>query len=56
MLDSWGRPSQIGKWEALLVRIDHLFVPPGWCSDDNDWYPIPQSDHHGLVSTIGPCV
>ncbi|WP_410792027.1 endonuclease/exonuclease/phosphatase family protein [Kribbella sp. C-35] len=56
MLDSWGRPSQIGKWSELLVRIDHLFVKPGWCSDDNDWYPIPASDHHGLISTIGPCV
>ncbi|TDW93140.1 endonuclease/exonuclease/phosphatase family protein [Kribbella pratensis] len=55
MLDSWGRPSQIGKWSALMVRIDHLFVKPGWCSDDNDWYSIPMSDHHGLASTIGPC-
>lgn len=55
MLDEWGRPSQIGKWAALLVRIDHLFVEPGWCSDDNNWYSIPKSDHHGLISTIGPC-
>lgn len=55
MLDSWGRPSQIGKWAALAIRIDHLFVRPGWCSDDNHWYPIPASDHRGLVSTIGPC-
>ncbi|RZT17156.1 endonuclease/exonuclease/phosphatase (EEP) superfamily protein YafD [Kribbella sp. VKM Ac-2569] len=55
MLDNWGRPSQIAKWSPLLIRIDHLFVKPGWCSDDNDWYPIPASDHHGLVSTIGPC-
>jgi hypothetical protein len=55
MLDSWGRRSEIGHWSALLVRIDHLFVKPGWCSDDNDWYTIPRSDHHGLVSTIGPC-
>jgi hypothetical protein len=55
MLDSWGRPSQIGRWATLLVRIDHLLVKPGWCSDHNDWYTIPRSDHHGLVSTIGPC-
>ncbi|MGW6195054.1 endonuclease/exonuclease/phosphatase family protein [Kribbella sp. NPDC055110] len=55
MLDSWGRPSQVGKWSPLLVRIDHLFVKPGWCSDDNHWYSIPRSDHHGLVSTVGPC-
>jgi hypothetical protein len=55
MLDTWGRPSQIGKWSPLLVRIDHLFVKPGWCSDDNEWYLIPMSDHHGLAATIGPC-
>ena len=55
MLDRWGRPSQIGKWTALLVRIDHLMVTPGWCSDDSSWYPVPRSDHHGLVSTVGPC-
>jgi hypothetical protein len=40
---------------TLLVGIDHLFVKPGWCSDDNDWYPIPKSDHDGLAATIGPC-
>jgi hypothetical protein len=55
MLDSWGRPSQIGKWSALLVRIDHLFVSPGWCADDSRWYKIPASDHRGLSSTVGPC-
>ncbi|HZX05184.1 endonuclease/exonuclease/phosphatase family protein [Kribbella sp.] len=55
MLDHWGRPSQIGKWAALLVRIDHLMVKPGWCSGDSSWYPVPKSDHHGLISTIGPC-
>jgi hypothetical protein len=55
MRDSWGRPSEIGNWAALLVRIDHLFVKPGWCSDHNAWYSIPRSDHHGLISTIGPC-
>ncbi|TQJ06462.1 endonuclease/exonuclease/phosphatase family protein [Kribbella jejuensis] len=55
MLDRWGRPSQVAKWAALLVRIDHLLVKPGWCSDNSGWYPIPSSDHHGLVATIGPC-
>ncbi|HWD79554.1 MAG TPA: endonuclease/exonuclease/phosphatase family protein [Kribbella sp.] len=55
MLDHWGRPSQIGRWAALLVRIDHLLVKPGWCSDHSSWYEVPRSDHHGLVSTIGPC-
>ena len=55
MLDGWGRPSQIGRWSAFLVRIDHLFVSPGWCSDNKDWYEVPASDHHGLISTVGPC-
>ncbi|MFF0267961.1 endonuclease/exonuclease/phosphatase family protein [Kribbella sp. NPDC004536] len=55
MLDSWGRPSQIGRWAALLVRIDHVLIKQGWCSDHNHWYTIPRSDHHGLVTTIGPC-
>ena len=55
MLNGWGRPSQIGRWAALFVRIDHLFVKPGWCSDDTGWFQVPKSDHHGLVATIGPC-
>ncbi|MFI5695099.1 endonuclease/exonuclease/phosphatase family protein [Kribbella sp. NPDC051586] len=55
MLNGWGRPSQIGRWAALFVRIDHLFLKPGWCSDDTAWYTVPASDHHGLVATIGPC-
>lgn len=55
MLDSWGRPSQIGRWASLLVRIDHVLVKPGWCSDNNQYYSIPRSDHHGLMTTIGPC-
>ncbi|WP_328999786.1 endonuclease/exonuclease/phosphatase family protein [Kribbella sp. NBC_00709] len=55
MLNGWGRPSQIARWAALFVRIDHLFMKPGWCSDDTGWYQVPKSDHHGLVATIGPC-
>ena len=55
MLDSWGRPSEIGNWSALLVRIDHMLVKPGWCSDDSGWYKVPASDHRGIISTVGPC-
>lgn len=55
MLNGWGRPSQIGRWAALFVRIDQLFLKPGWCSDDTGWFQVPKSDHHGLVATIGPC-
>lgn len=55
MLDTWGRPSEIGNWTAFLVRIDHMFVKPGWCADDAGWYRIPVSDHRGIISTVGPC-
>ena len=55
MLDTWGRRSQIGRWSAFLVRIDHLFVSRGWCADDSRWYKVPVSDHRGLISTVGPC-
>jgi hypothetical protein len=55
MLDSWGRPSQIAKWAALMVRIDHIFVSPAWCSDNNARYLVPASDHHGIMTTVGPC-
>ena len=55
MLDTWGRPSEIGNWTAFLVRIDHMFVKPGWCADDAGWYKIPVSDHRGIISTVGPC-
>jgi hypothetical protein len=55
MLDGWGRPTEIGRWRPLLVRIDHLFTSPGWCADDAAWHTVPASDHHGLTATIGPC-
>lgn len=55
MLDTWGRPTQIGNWAPFLVRIDHLLVKPGWCSDNTSHYKIPVSDHHGIIATVGPC-
>ena len=56
MLDNWAGPTQIGHWATLLVRIDHLLVSPGWCGDDSSRYPIPASDHRGIISTVGPCL
>lgn len=55
MLDSWGRPTQIGNWAPFLVRIDHLLVKPDWCSDNSSHYKVPESDHHGIIATVGPC-
>lgn len=56
MLDTWGRPSQIGHWSLFLVRIDHMFVKHGWCADDSGRYKVPVSDHRGIISTVGPCI
>jgi endonuclease/exonuclease/phosphatase family protein len=55
MLDGWGRPTQIGNWAPFLVRIDHLLVKPGWCSDNSSHYKVPMSDHRGVIATVGPC-
>jgi len=56
MLDNWAGPTQIGHWATLLVRIDHILVSRGWCGDDSSRYPIPASDHRGIISTVGPCL
>jgi endonuclease/exonuclease/phosphatase (EEP) superfamily protein YafD len=55
MLDDWAAPTQIGAWATLFVRIDHILVSPGWCSDDSRRYDVPASDHRGIMATIGPC-
>ena len=42
-------------WRALLLRIDHVFVPATWCAMNPEVFPIPTSDHEGIAATIGPC-
>lgn len=42
-------------WRALLLRIDHLFVPDGWCAAEPMAFDVPGSDHRGIEATIGPC-
>ncbi|HKZ76269.1 MAG TPA: endonuclease/exonuclease/phosphatase family protein, partial [Actinomycetota bacterium] len=42
-------------WRALLLRIDHLFVPKDWCATDPAVFDVPGSDHRGIEATIGPC-
>lgn len=49
---SW---TSTGKWVALLVRIDHIFVTAGWCGAASRHVVLPGSDHNGVASTIGPC-
>lgn len=42
-------------WRILLLRIDHLFVPNGWCAADPITFDVPGSDHRGIEATVGPC-
>jgi endonuclease/exonuclease/phosphatase (EEP) superfamily protein YafD len=42
-------------WRALLLRIDHLFVPADWCADGPATFDVPGSDHEGIAATVGPC-
>ncbi|HEV7864785.1 MAG TPA: endonuclease/exonuclease/phosphatase family protein [Acidimicrobiia bacterium] len=42
-------------WRPLLLRIDHIFVPRGWCSADPERFHIHGSDHRGVAVDVGPC-
>jgi endonuclease/exonuclease/phosphatase (EEP) superfamily protein YafD len=44
-----------GLWRALLLRIDHLFVPEDWCAVDAGTFRVPGSDHMAVEATVGPC-
>ena len=44
-----------GLWRALLLRIDHLFIPEDWCSADAETFSVPGSDHMGIQAVVGPC-
>jgi endonuclease/exonuclease/phosphatase family metal-dependent hydrolase len=44
-----------GLWRALLLRIDHVFVPKDWCARDPGTFGVPGSDHRGLEVQIGRC-
>lgn len=46
---------RLSVWNALLLRIDHLFVPMEWCAQDAVTFEVPGSDHDGIVATVGPC-
>jgi endonuclease/exonuclease/phosphatase (EEP) superfamily protein YafD len=46
---------RFGLWRTLMLRIDHLFVPPDWCSSDATTFLVPGSDHRGIKATVGPC-
>lgn len=44
-----------GWWSALLLRIDHVFVSPGWCAADPSTFAVVGSDHRGVEVEVGPC-
>ena len=55
MRAGWAGPTSVGKWQPLLVRIDHVLVSAGWCGDGPRRFHIPGSDHVGVTVSIGPC-
>ena len=51
-----GRTTYVGAWWAsLLLRIDHVFVSPGWCAADPATFAVAGSDHRGVTVAVGPC-
>ena len=42
-------------YRPLLLRIDHLFVPEGWCTRHARTFTMRGSDHRGLTAEVGPC-
>ena len=48
--------SSVGKWTALLLRIDHVMASAGWCGDGAHQVTLPGSDHRGVAVTVGPCI
>ncbi len=54
----WAGPTSFKAsrvWRALLLRIDHILLPPGYCAASPHRFSVPSSDHHGIAATIGPC-
>ncbi len=53
---SAGRTTYVGGWWAtVLLRIDHVFISPGWCAADPGTFAPAGSDHRGLQVEVGPC-
>ena len=53
---TWAGPTYIRiRYRPFLLRIDHLFVAPEWCSGDSGRFTITGSDHRGVVADVGPC-
>ena len=50
-----GSTFPFGVFRPLMLRIDHVFVPEGWCGDDAGTLAVTGSDHRAVETTIGPC-
>lgn len=52
----WGGPTA-RKWylRPLLLRIDHVFIPEGWCADRGERFELSGSDHRGVRVRVGAC-
>ncbi len=56
MLAGWGRPTAYRPLGLpFLPRIDHVFMPDGWCAERPAVFTLSGSDHRGVGATIGPC-
>ncbi|MDH4111612.1 MAG: endonuclease/exonuclease/phosphatase family protein [Actinomycetota bacterium] len=53
--DAGGTTYVGGWWAPLLLRIDHIFVDPGWCAADPGTFTVAGSDHRGIEVGVGPC-
>ena len=38
-----------GLFAWVFLRIDHLFIPQAWCSEDTTTFGVPGSDHRGIA-------
>lgn len=43
------------SYRPLLLNIDHILEPPGWCADHARRFVITGSDHRGITARVGPC-
>jgi endonuclease/exonuclease/phosphatase (EEP) superfamily protein YafD len=52
----WGHTTYPhGIWVPLLLRIDHVFLTPTWCSARSRTFDVPGSDHDAVQVDVGPC-
>jgi endonuclease/exonuclease/phosphatase (EEP) superfamily protein YafD len=53
---TWGGPTARKSYlRPLLLRVDHVFIPPAWCSDRGHRFDLTGSDHRGVRVRVGPC-